>query len=81
MKKSITVIYFALFREKAGINQEVILTEVSSVADLFIELKYRHQLNEPQGHCKIAINDNLATWDAEINDGDTVLLFPPVAGG
>ena len=81
MKKSISVIYFAIFREKAGINKEVVLTEAASAADLFQELQDRHQLNEPQGHCKIAVNDNLATWDSKIKDGDTVLMFPPVAGG
>jgi len=81
MSKSITVIYFAIFREKAGMSEEVILTEVNSTSELFEELKDRHKLNEPLGHCKVAINDDLADWESEISDGDTVLLFPPVAGG
>ena len=29
----------------------------------------------------VAINDAMAEWDAPLCDGDTVLLFPPVAGG
>jgi molybdopterin converting factor small subunit len=29
----------------------------------------------------VAINDHMTDWDAPVSDGDTVLLFPPVAGG
>ena len=81
MSKSITVRYFALFRENAGIDEERVDTEARTAADLFAELIDRHGSSEPLGHCKVAINDELADWDAAVNDGDTVLLFPPVAGG
>ena len=66
MKKSIKVIYFALFRDKAGIPEETISTNVKSTSELFYELQDRHQLNEPLGHCKVAINDELADWDSLI---------------
>jgi len=29
----------------------------------------------------IAVNGTSQSWDAPINDGDTVSAFPPVAGG
>ncbi len=81
MSKSITVRYFALFRENAGTGEEQIDSDAQTAGDLFAQLKDRHGSSEPLGHCKVAINDEMADWDASLNDGDTVLLFPPVAGG
>jgi molybdopterin synthase sulfur carrier subunit len=81
MKKQITVRYFAQFREKAGITGETLESDADTAAALFAQLKHRHGSAEPAGHCKVAINDRMADWDAPLNDGDVVLLFPPVAGG
>ena len=81
MKKRITVRYFAGFREHAGTDEETVDLEANTAGDLFAQLKDRHGSSEPLGHCKVAINDEMAEWDAVLQDGDTVLLFPPVAGG
>ncbi len=81
MSKSITVRYFALFRENAGIDQEVIQSDAETAGEVFAELEGKHGSKEPLGHCKVAINDEMADWESVVNDGDTVLLFPPVAGG
>jgi molybdopterin converting factor subunit 1 len=81
MSKNITVRYFAGFREHAGTAEESVEVAASTARDLFAELQHRHGSNEPSGHCKVAINDEMADWDDAVSDGDTVLLFPPVAGG
>lgn len=81
MTKSITVRYFAGFREHAGTGEETVRVDASTAGDVFEMLKDRHGSSEPLGHCKVAINDEMADWDASVEDGDTVLLFPPVAGG
>jgi molybdopterin converting factor subunit 1 len=79
--KTVTVRYFAMFREHAGTEEETLTLDAATAADIFAATKDRHGSSEPTGHCKVAINDVMADWDAPINDGDTVLLFPPVAGG
>jgi len=81
MSKSITVRYFAIFREQAGRDEESVTLDVETAGDVFEQLRDRHKSAEPQGHCKVAINDEMADWNTAVNDGDTVLLFPPVAGG
>jgi molybdopterin synthase sulfur carrier subunit len=79
--KSVTVKYFALFRERAGTAEEALTTDATTVAELFRSLQHRHGSADSVSHCKVAINDEMASWDDAIEDGDTVLLFPPVAGG
>lgn len=79
--KTITVRYFALFREHAGISEETLELDVDTAEDVFEQTRARHGSSEPQGHCKVAINDEIANWSSPVRDGDTVLLFPPVAGG
>ncbi|MDX1482727.1 MAG: MoaD/ThiS family protein [Woeseiaceae bacterium] len=80
-RKTVKVRYFALFREHAGVEQETVTTEAETAGDLFDSLGHRHGSGEPLAHCKVAINDEMADWSSPIADGDTVLLFPPVAGG
>jgi molybdopterin converting factor small subunit len=73
--------YFAMFREHAGLAEETLCLNVMTAKDVFEQTRHRHGSSEPNGHCKVAINDQMADWSSSVSDGDTVLLFPPVAGG
>lgn len=79
--KTITVRYFAMFREHAGVGEETLSLDVTTAQDVFERTRLRHGSAEPTSHCKVAINDTMADWTSVVDDGDTVLLFPPVAGG
>jgi molybdopterin synthase sulfur carrier subunit len=81
MSKTLTVRYFAAFRERAGTDEETISIAANTARDVFELLKNRHGSAEPLRHCKVAINDEMADWDSPVGDGDVILLFPPVAGG
>ena len=41
----------------------------------------RYNLNQSLQGVKVAVNDEMASFDDPVEDGDTVLFFPPVAGG
>jgi molybdopterin converting factor subunit 1 len=77
----ITARYFAAFRERAGRDTESLSTAASTAAELYRELAGRHGFADSMTRCKVAINDELADWNATLTAGDEVLFFPPVAGG
>ena len=79
--KTITVRYFAMFRENAGVDEETLKLDAETAGDVFSATQDKHGSSEPLGHCKVAINDVMADWDSSVSDGDVLLLFPPVAGG
>jgi molybdopterin converting factor subunit 1 len=78
---AVTVRYFAAFREQAGCDREQITTTHAEVGELFAELAARHGFADPRSRCKVAVNDELVTWNAHLSEGDNVLFFPPVAAG
>jgi len=77
----IRVRYFAAFREAAGIGSEDLDTQSLSPAELFRECSQRHRGLQKYSASLVAINDEMAGWDARLNQNDEVLFFPPVAGG
>lgn len=75
----INVKYFASLREQLGKEKdELSAVNVDTVADVW-------NLANPgectQDNLLVAINQEYAQLDSEVNDGDEVAFFPPVTGG
>ena len=78
--KTLHVEYFAVLRELVGVERETLATDLSTPDALFAELRQRHSLPDV-GRMKVAVNAEFADWQAALQDGDTIVFIPPVAGG
>lgn len=78
----ITVLYFASLADKAQQGQQQLdLADNLSLSELYTQLKQQHGFELDTSKVRVAINDEFASWNDAINDGDTVAFIPPVAGG
>lgn len=83
MKKSrnIHVHYFAILREKRGLNEETIQTQAQTVLELYEELQKKYPFKISTNLLKVAINNEFADWSILLREGDHITFVPPVAGG
>jgi molybdopterin converting factor subunit 1 len=73
--------YFALFREQAGCESETHDWRGGTAAELFQAMAEKHSALKPEAAALVAINDEMTGWETQLQEGDEVLFFPPVAGG
>jgi molybdopterin synthase catalytic subunit len=80
---SVTALLFARLREQAGGERFPLeLPAGATVADAYARLAGEHQgLNPDRGTVRAAVNQEFASWDAVLADGDEVAFIPPVSGG
>ncbi|MCJ8329818.1 MAG: MoaD/ThiS family protein [Lentisphaeria bacterium] len=78
---SVTIHYFAKLREERGLSTETIDTELETPAQLYKMLEETHQLSLAQPHLKVAVNDEFVDWSYLMQNGDSIVFIPPVAGG
>ena len=83
----VTVLYFARLREALGTSVEELTLppEVIDVASLRATLSGRGgawaQALSESGAIRAAVNQEMASSDTPVRDGDEVAFFPPVTGG
>ena len=79
----VRVLYFAVFREKLGREEDVVaLAGGSCVRDAIAALAARHDaIAKLQGRFRVAVNQDFSDDDRVLVDGDELALIPPVAGG
>lgn len=76
---NVDIRYFALFRERAGRDEERLLTDATTVGQLYGELEPR--LGLAPNLVRAALNGEFVDNDHPIAEGDEVVFVPPVAGG
>jgi molybdopterin synthase sulfur carrier subunit len=77
--------YFAWVRERIGIPKEAIETAAETVAELVEELKLREPRYEAAfadiSALRVAVDQELSTFDAPLEGVREVAFFPPMTGG
>ena len=77
----INVNYYAMFREATGCSEEMVEAESSNAVALFDALKAKYDFSMGRSHVRLAVNDAFVDWETPLNDGDSIVFIPPVAGG
>ena len=81
----IDVLYFAWVRERIGVPREKVETQAATVADLVEELKAREPRYEAAfadiSALRVALDQDLAEFDAPLEGVREVAFFPPMTGG
>jgi sulfur-carrier protein len=81
----IDVLYFAWVRERIGLPRERVETTAATVADLVTELKAREDRYEAAfadlSSLRVALDQELSSFDAPLAGVREVAFFPPMTGG
>lgn len=77
----VQVQYFAVLREKAGVPGESVETEAKTFAELYEELRTRHNFPLPPHLVRAAVDDAYVDMNDLITDSIEIVFIPPVAGG
>jgi molybdopterin synthase sulfur carrier subunit len=81
----IDVLYFAWVRERIGMPRERIETHAATVADLVAELSAREDRYAAafadMASLRVALDQQLADFDAPLAGVREVAFFPPMTGG
>ena len=81
----IDVLYFAWVRERIGLPRERIETSAVTVAGLVEELRAREERYEAAfadlSSLRVALDQELSSFDAPLAGVREVAFFPPMTGG
>ncbi|WP_319826173.1 molybdopterin converting factor subunit 1 [Thalassovita sp.] len=79
------ILYFAWVRERIGIPREKVETDAATVADLVAELRAREDRYAAAfadlAALRVAVDQELADFDAPLAGAREVAFFPPMTGG
>ncbi len=84
-ERRLTILYFAWLRERIGVPRETVTTAAGTVAALVDELRgrderYAFALSD-LASVRVALDQELAEFDAPLDGVREVAFFPPMTGG
>jgi len=76
------ILYFASLREHLGRSEEYFTIDTKTTVKVFFmeNISARVKGLNPEKFL-YAINEEMADADAELSDGDTLAIMPPLSGG
>lgn len=75
-------LFFAAFREALGVDElELVLPAGSTVADAVARVRDRAGGTALPRSLAVAVNQEYASADVGLSEGDELAFIPPVAGG
>jgi molybdopterin synthase sulfur carrier subunit len=81
----IDVLYFAWVRERIGLPKERVETRAATVMELVEELRAREERYEAAfadlASLRVALDQELSSFDAPLAGVREVAFFPPMTGG
>ena len=77
----IKIRYFAVLRDRAGVEEEDLEVKRCTAAELIEQLISSRTLGLTPALIRPAINGRFVPENTEVQDGDEIVLIPPVAGG
>lgn len=79
------ILYFAWLRERIGIPSEEITTQAKTVLELVEELRAKEERYDVAfadiSAVRVALDQELSTFDASLEGVREVAFFPPMTGG
>lgn len=81
----IEILYFAWVRERIGLPREKVETTATTVAELIEELRAREERYDlafsDLKSLRVALDQELSSFDASLAGVREVAFFPPMTGG
>ncbi|MGQ9680106.1 MAG: molybdopterin converting factor subunit 1 [Candidatus Bathyarchaeia archaeon] len=79
----VRVLYFAYYKELAGVSEEELHLENGSTVEDFLEVirRIHRSLEGEDKRMIVAVNNEYVRGENKLYDGDLIALFPPVSGG
>ncbi|MGJ8615303.1 MAG: molybdopterin converting factor subunit 1 [Sulfitobacter sp.] len=79
------ILYFAWVRERIGVPREVVQTDAATVVDLVEELRAREERYalafSDLSALRVAVDQELSDFDAQLKGVRELAFFPPMTGG